>query len=93
LSTVLEGREGSASRPGRSLSPGTIRYSSYRRLGGPQGRSGHLLGNSTQIHHKRTKRTKDYYFDSPVGKSGSKKTLHKRQQQYLESNSLYIETA
>jgi hypothetical protein len=32
--------EGSASRPGRSLSPGKTRYALYRRLGGPQGRSG-----------------------------------------------------
>ena len=32
--------EGSASRPGRSLPPGKTRYPLYRRLGGPQGRSG-----------------------------------------------------
>jgi hypothetical protein len=32
--------EGSASRPGRSLPPGKTRYLLYRRLGGPQGRSG-----------------------------------------------------
>ena len=32
--------EGSASRSGRSLFPGKIRYPLYRRLGGPQGRSG-----------------------------------------------------
>jgi hypothetical protein len=31
---------GSASRPGRSLPPGNTRYPLYRRLGGPQGRSG-----------------------------------------------------
>ena len=34
--------EGSASRPGRSLAPGKTRYSLYRRLGGPQGRSGQV---------------------------------------------------
>ena len=33
-------REWSAARPGRTLSPGKTRYSLYRRLGGPQGRSG-----------------------------------------------------
>jgi hypothetical protein len=33
--------EGSASRPGRSLPPGKNQYPLYRRLGGPQGRSGH----------------------------------------------------
>jgi len=34
--------EGSASRPGRSLHPVRTRYSLYRRLGGPQGRSGQV---------------------------------------------------
>ena len=32
----------SASRPGRSLSPRKARYPLYRRLGGPQGRSGQV---------------------------------------------------
>jgi len=34
--------ECSASRPGRSLPPGKTRYSLYRRLGGPQDRSGQV---------------------------------------------------
>jgi len=34
--------EGSASRPGRSLHPRKTRYPLYRRLGGPQGRSGQV---------------------------------------------------
>ena len=34
--------EGSASHPGRSLTPGKTRYPLYRRLGGPQGRSGQV---------------------------------------------------
>ena len=34
--------EGSASRPGRSSPPGKSRYTLYRRLGGPQGRSGQV---------------------------------------------------
>jgi len=34
--------EGSASRPGRSLPPGKSRYPLYRRLHGPQGRSGQV---------------------------------------------------
>jgi len=42
LTTALEGGEGSASRPGRSLPPGKTRYPLYRRLGGPQGRSGQV---------------------------------------------------
>ena len=42
MTTALEGGEGSASRPGSSLSPGKTRYPLYRRLGGPQGRSGQV---------------------------------------------------
>jgi len=42
LTTALEGGEWSASRPGRSLPPGKTRYPLYRRLGGPQGRSGQV---------------------------------------------------
>ena len=34
--------EESVSRPGRSLLPGKTRYPLYRRLGGPQGRSGQV---------------------------------------------------
>ena len=37
-----KGGEESASRPGRSLRPGKTRYPLYRRLGGPQGRSGQV---------------------------------------------------
>jgi len=40
LTSALEGGEGSASRPGRTLPPGKTGYPFYRRLGGPQGRSG-----------------------------------------------------
>ena len=40
---ALEGGEGSASRPGSILPPGKTRYPLYRRLGGPQGRSGLVL--------------------------------------------------
>ena len=34
--------EGSASRPGRTLPPGKTPYPLYRRLGGPQSRSGQV---------------------------------------------------
>jgi hypothetical protein len=40
--SALEGGEGSASRPGRFLPPGKTRYPLYRRLDGPQGRSGRV---------------------------------------------------
>ena len=42
MTTTLEGGERSASRPGRSLPPGKTRHLLYRRLGGPQGRSGQV---------------------------------------------------
>jgi len=40
MTAALEGGEWSAARPGRTLLPGKTRYPFYRRLGGPQGRSG-----------------------------------------------------
>ena len=40
MTAVLEGGEWSAALPGRTLPPGKTRYPFYRRLGGPQGRSG-----------------------------------------------------
>ena len=40
MTAPLEGGEWSAARPGRTLLPGKTRYPFYRRLGGPQGRSG-----------------------------------------------------
>jgi hypothetical protein len=43
MTSALEGREGSASPPGRTLPPGKTRYPLYRRLGEPQGRSGNFL--------------------------------------------------
>jgi hypothetical protein len=46
MTTAPEGGEGLASRPGRSLPPGKTRYPLYRRLGGPQGRSGQVRKNS-----------------------------------------------
>ena len=40
MTASLEEGEWSAARPGRTLPPGKTRYPLYRRLGGPQGRSG-----------------------------------------------------
>ena len=48
LTSVLEGGEGSPSHPGRTLPPGKTRYAFYRRLGGPQGRSGQVRKISPQ---------------------------------------------
>jgi hypothetical protein len=46
MTTALEGGEGSASRSGRSLLQGKSRYPLYKRLGGPQGRSGQVWKSS-----------------------------------------------
>jgi len=40
MTAALEEGEWSAARPSRTLPPGKTRYPFYRRLGGPQGRSG-----------------------------------------------------
>jgi len=40
MTAALDWGEWSAARPGRTLPPGKTRYPFYRRLGGPQGRSG-----------------------------------------------------
>jgi len=40
MTAALEGGEWSAARPGRNLPPGNTRYPFYRRMDGPQGRSG-----------------------------------------------------
>jgi len=40
MTAALEGCEWSAARSGRTLPPVKTRYPLYRRLGGPQGRSG-----------------------------------------------------
>ena len=42
MTAALEGGEWSAARPGHTLPPGKTWYPFYRRLGGPQGRSGLL---------------------------------------------------
>ena len=42
FTSALEEGEGSASRPRRTLPPGETRYPFYRRLDGPQGRSGQV---------------------------------------------------
>jgi hypothetical protein len=42
MTTALEGGEWSAARPDHTLPPGKTRHPLYRRLGGPQGRSGQV---------------------------------------------------
>ena len=56
MTAALEGGEWSAARPGRTLPPRKTRYPLYRRLGGPQGRSGlaENLENTNAMYLKDT---------------------------------------
>jgi len=49
MSAALEGGEWSAAHPGRTLPPGKTGYPFYRRLGGPQDRSGWAENLVSQI--------------------------------------------
>ena len=63
MTAALEGGEWSAARPGRPLPPGKKRYPFYRRLGGPQGRSGqteNLVPTGTGPEGYRKLRFPDY---------------------------------
>ena len=48
MTMALEGGEWSAARPDHTLLPGKTRHPLYKRLGGPQGRSGRVE-NLTQL--------------------------------------------
>jgi hypothetical protein len=51
MTAAVEGGEWSAARPGRTLPPEKTRYPLYRKLDGPQGRSGrveNLVANGIQ---------------------------------------------
>jgi len=59
MTAALEGGEWSAARPDHTLPPGKNRYPFYRRLSGPQGRSGRAENlfptgiRSRTIHYKK----------------------------------------
>jgi len=55
MTVAQEGGEWSAARPGRALPPGKTRYPLYRRLGGPQGRSGRAENHFPTGIRSRTK--------------------------------------
>ena len=57
MTAALEGSEWSATRPGRTLPPGKTRNPFYRRLGGPQGRSGRAENLVTTGIRSRTIKT------------------------------------
>jgi hypothetical protein len=57
--------EGSASRPGRSLTPGKTRYPLYRRLRGSQGRSGQAqkISRPSGFDHRTVQPVASRYID------------------------------
>ena len=54
MTAALEGGEWSAARTGCTLPPGKTRYPFYRRLGGPQGRSGRVEYLNEIKHNTKT---------------------------------------
>ena len=63
MNAALEGGKWSAARPGHTLPLGKTQYQLYRRLGGPQGRSGlvdnlglpgKILGGQTEFGTRAT---------------------------------------
>jgi len=69
MTAALEGGEWSAARPGRTLLPGKTRYPFYRRLSGPQGRSGRAeyLVASTGIRSRTVQPVVSHYTDWATG--------------------------
>jgi len=68
MTAALEGGEWSAAHLGRTLPPGKTRYPFYRRLGGPQGRSGraeNLIPNG--IRSRTIQPVVSRYTDWPTG--------------------------
>jgi len=56
MTAALEGGEWLAARPGRTLPPGKTRHPFYRRLCGPQGRSGRAENKSSHYPTKKEKK-------------------------------------
>jgi len=64
MTAALEGGECSAARPGHTLPPGKTQYPFYRRLVGPQGRSGQVENLVTiQIRSRTVQPVVSHYTD------------------------------
>ena len=94
MTTVLEGGEGSASRPGRSLPPGKTQYPLYRSLGGPQSRSGQvqkissLPGFDPRTVQPVASRYTDWATRLKLYKS---QIIFKRSKKWKDNNKMYLE--
>ena len=89
MTAALEGGEWSAARPGRTLPPGKTRYPLYRRLGGPQGRSGRAENLFPTGIRSRTVQlvAQSLYRLSYPGSTTS--SNHKKKQPYWTRNTYY----
>jgi len=68
MTVALEGGEWSAAGPGRTLPRGETRYPFYRRLGGPQGRSGRAeILVPTEIRSRTVQPIASRYTDCATG--------------------------
>ena len=73
MTAALEGGEWSAARLGRTLTPGKTRYWIYRRLGGPQGRSGRVENLvHTGIRSRTVQPVVGHYTGGATGPTGAK---------------------
>ena len=80
MTAALEGGEWSAARPGRILPPGKTGYPFYKRLGGPQGRSGREenlvpTGIRSRTVQPLVRRYIGIYIKSPLGRSARAENL------------------
>ena len=69
MTMALEGGEGSALHPGRSLPPGKTRHPLYRRPGGPQGQSEQVrkISPPTEFNPHTVQPVASCYTDYAVG--------------------------
>jgi len=88
LTWPLEGGEGSASRPGRTLPPLKTRYPLYRRLGGPQGRSGQVgkISPPPEFDPRTVQPVDSRYTDYATRPTAVQLNIHK----FVEPQSVYL---
>ena len=89
MTAALEVGEWSAARPGRTSTPGKTRYPLYKRLGGPQGRSGRAENLvPTGIRSRTVQPVVSRYTDWATGPTYRLKSSHQLPVLYIH---VYIE--
>ena len=95
MTAELEGGEWSAARPGRTLPPGKTRYPFYRKLCGPQGRSGRAenlvpTGIRSRTVHPVVSRYTDWTTKVLVGLQNINNTNKLPRDSYVVSHHTYL---